>query len=715
MVRLQPRPNVRKEKPPAKTDVQLSETEISGTSDSEGTESREAKLVEKTGGSHEDSGNSGEIPKDRSPVVLLDEDSDSGDEAFYDAISFDGDDGDEDSPEVVEAEPSTAMCSYRLLLPVRRLEKAYVRCMQMSVEELSLEPAVYIHEGNVLLAQLRDELAMLPELQELSPECDISKADVGEPGRTTPAEDEKLRMRLSLPKSEFGKLSILYLSHEISAEGIRAVPKIAKGIQDLPFLKTLKGVQSFLGSLNYYHKLIEDFPVVAAVLYELSDDQVRSERDLTRAKVAFEILKKKIVSTPLLHHPDRSKPFVTIPHANRWAACAVLGQEHVQPVRFTGRVLNDAELRYHVAEKEMIAGLRVLQVFRTLLEVCSLEVYTRHSVFKWILQSKTADGRCVPWGVILSNWDITVRKVQRDEDGLAAIMGAGITPREHLDEVAESLIPDKGRVWKPPVLSVEMLDDTYQGIVLGFDGAAKTSTRRGSCGCILWQLPGWKVLEARDSRIVIQQVQGLINCHQTNLQKHLAECEVQKEKFRKLHLVHVKREYNQAADYLTSKTLTLGKFWTVQDPEEFLHLERVSMIAEKLMKPKVVRLDGDLPQDSERQSLPKGSVGDVADSQSAPRPQAARVFAVLTRSTTQARTLPSQEVIEDALPDEEAPMRPMTPLEYQAERWRRIRVHQEQDTYLSEIQSFLKGDIGRFPPRRLRKIYKVADLFALDA
>ncbi|GMG15707.1 unnamed protein product [Phytophthora fragariaefolia] len=98
---------------------------------------------------------------------------------------------------------------------------------------------------------------------------------------------------------------------------------------------------------------------------------------------------------------------------------------------------------------------------------------------------------------MLSHWDITVPKVQRDEDGLAAIMGAGITPRKHLDEVVESWISAKGRIWKPPVFSVGMLDDTYQGIVLSFDGAAKTSTRRGSYGCILWQLPGWIVLEAR--------------------------------------------------------------------------------------------------------------------------------------------------------------------------------------------------------------------------
>ncbi|KAE8997299.1 hypothetical protein PR001_g19623 [Phytophthora rubi] len=305
---------------------------------------------------------------------------------------------------------------------------------------------------------------------------------------------------VSLPKSEFGKRTIPYLSHEIGAEGIRATPKIVKGIQDLPFPKTLKGVQSFLGSLNYYHKFIEDFPVVAAVLYELTDDQVRAGRDLLRAKEAFAILKRKIVSTPMLRHPDRSKPFFIIPHANQWAACAVLGQEYdgvIQPVRFAGRVLHDAELRYHIAEKEVLAVIRVLQTFKTLVEGCPLIVYTRYSVLKWVIKSKTADGRTVPWGVALSHYDLDIRKVQRDEDGLAAILGAGITPREHLDEIAENLIPAKGRIRAPPVLSVEMLAADYSGVVLSFDGAAKTSTKQGSCGCILWQLPEWTILDAR--------------------------------------------------------------------------------------------------------------------------------------------------------------------------------------------------------------------------
>ncbi|OWY95208.1 reverse transcriptase [Phytophthora megakarya] len=56
----------------------------------------------------------------------------------------------------------------------------------------------------------------------------------------------------------------------------------------------------------------------------------------------------------------------------------------------------------------------------------------------------------------------------------------------------------------------------------------------------------------------------------------------------------------------------------------------------------------------------------------------------------------------------------MDPLEFQAERWGHIRVHQDADEYLSEIKDFLKEDFEKFSPRRLRKVAKVADLFVLD-
>ncbi|OWY95026.1 reverse transcriptase [Phytophthora megakarya] len=417
-------------------------------------------------------------------------------------------------------------------------------------------------------------------------------------------------------------------------------------------------------SLNYYNKFIEDLPVVAAVLYELDEERVSAGRNLEAARESFEILK-------------RTKPFVIILHPNPWAACAVLGQEHeglIHPVQFTGRVLKEPELRYHIAEKEVLAILRTLVVFIPLIHGSKFPVvvYTRYSVLKWLLQSNTADGRHLKWGLELSRWTLEIHRTQKDEDGLAAILGSGITPREHLDKVAKTLIPAKGRlkvtpplsletleadyqgyvlsfdgaahprVWEhlnkvaktlipakgrlkvtPPV-SLETLEADYQGYVLSFDGAAKVSTRRGSCGCIRWKLPGWQVVKAQghilecvtvndaeyhglilglklamqydvkelvavgDSQIVVQQAQGLINCNQPNLQRRLAEYEDLRKNFVSVKLIHVKREFNQAADYLTSKALVLGESWDLDVPDEIVHLRLVSRITEKIMKPSEV-------------------------------------------------------------------------------------------------------------------------------
>jgi hypothetical protein len=97
-----------------------------------------------------------------------------------------------------------------------------------------------------------------------------------------------------------------------------------------------------------------------------------------------------------------------------------------------------------------------------------------------------------------------------------------------------------------------------------------------------------EIVIVEDSRIVIQQAQGLINCNQPNLQRKLAEYEVLKGKFKQVRLVHVKREFNQAADNLTSKTLAFGESWTVKDSDEMTHLQLVSKIHEKIIKPREI-------------------------------------------------------------------------------------------------------------------------------
>ncbi|OWY93864.1 LOW QUALITY PROTEIN: hypothetical protein PHMEG_00036581 [Phytophthora megakarya] len=74
----------------------------------------------------------------------------------------------------------------------------------------------------------------------------------------------------ALLKASFSKVD--FLSHEVSPEGIRADLKKMTAITKLPFPKSKKGMQQFLGSLNYYSRFIQDFAVYGAALYQLKED-----------------------------------------------------------------------------------------------------------------------------------------------------------------------------------------------------------------------------------------------------------------------------------------------------------------------------------------------------------------------------------------------------------------------------------------------------------
>ncbi|POM70810.1 Hypothetical protein PHPALM_12701 [Phytophthora palmivora] len=76
-----------------------------------------------------------------------------------------------------------------------------------------------------------------------------------------------------------------FLSHEVTSEGIRADPKKTLAIAELPFPKSKKGIQAFLGALNYYGRFIQNLAVYGAVLYQLKDSDFDGDKDLSAAQL----------------------------------------------------------------------------------------------------------------------------------------------------------------------------------------------------------------------------------------------------------------------------------------------------------------------------------------------------------------------------------------------------------------------------------------------
>ncbi|KAL1244200.1 Retrovirus-related Pol polyprotein from transposon 17.6 [Trichinella spiralis] len=89
--------------------------------------------------------------------------------------------------------------------------------------------------------------------------------------------------------------------------------------------RCVREVRQFLGLASYYRRFIKDFARVAGPLHELTRKGEKWQWG-PRQEGAFTTLKNLLVSTPILGHPDFSRPFVLDVDASDTAIGAVLSQ-----------------------------------------------------------------------------------------------------------------------------------------------------------------------------------------------------------------------------------------------------------------------------------------------------------------------------------------------------------------------------------------------------
>ncbi|OWY91647.1 LOW QUALITY PROTEIN: reverse transcriptase [Phytophthora megakarya] len=209
-------------------------------------------------------------------------------------------------------------------------------------------------------------------------------------------------------------------------------------------------------------------------------------------------MKTKIATPPILRHFDETRTPVLIVYAT-----------------FASRTLKTNELNYNVTEKEVLALLKILDLYYNLLVGREIRVLTRHSTLAWLFKSTGLKGRLGHLSALLAPWTLEITKCTKGEDG---ILGA-MLPASYRDE----------ELW-----------------VISFDGSARVKRGGGAFSAI--SLPGWEVVKARsgylesltvneaeynglilgldmledldrkrlvvcgDSNLVIRQVRGEIDC-----------------------------------------------------------------------------------------------------------------------------------------------------------------------------------------------------------
>ena len=157
-------------------------------------------------------------------------------------------------------------------------------------------------------------------------------------------------LKLKASKCEFFKSRVTYLGHVVSDEGIETDPEKLQALKYWPVPKNVKEVRAFLGFTGYCRRFVKNYARIARPLNDLlvghcSTGKAKGKKSkMKNSKIelewndqqqtAFDTLKEKLASPPILAYADYHLPFKLHTDASTTGLGAVLyqhqgGNDHV--------------------------------------------------------------------------------------------------------------------------------------------------------------------------------------------------------------------------------------------------------------------------------------------------------------------------------------------------------------------------------------------------
>ncbi|XP_040956096.1 uncharacterized protein [Gossypium hirsutum] len=147
--------------------------------------------------------------------------------------------------------------------------------------------------------------------------------------------------------------------HVVSSKGIEVDKAKIDIINSLHYPSTVRESRSFLGHAGFYRRFIKNFSKVAELLCELLQKDKKFEFG-PKCKEAFDTLKQKLVSAPIVQPPDWKYPFEIMCDASERSVGAVLGQmidKEPHVICYASKTLDAAQSNYTTTKKELLAVL----------------------------------------------------------------------------------------------------------------------------------------------------------------------------------------------------------------------------------------------------------------------------------------------------------------------------------------------------------------------
>ncbi|GJU93563.1 putative nucleotidyltransferase, ribonuclease H, partial [Tanacetum coccineum] len=165
-------------------------------------------------------------------------------------------------------------------------------------------------------------------------------------------------------KCEFWIPKVQFLGHVIDSEGIHVDPAKIEYIKDWASPKSPTEIRHFLGLVGYYRRFIERFSKIAKPMTKLTQKKVKFVWG-DKQEAAFQLLKKKLCSAPILALPKGSKDFIAYCDASKKGLGAVLMQRE-KVIAYASHQLKIHEKNYTTHDLELEAVVFALKILEAL-------------------------------------------------------------------------------------------------------------------------------------------------------------------------------------------------------------------------------------------------------------------------------------------------------------------------------------------------------------
>ncbi|GJX26611.1 putative reverse transcriptase domain-containing protein [Tanacetum coccineum] len=218
---------------------------------------------------------------------------------------------------------------------------------------------------------------------------------------------KKEELYAKFSKCEFWISRVQFLGHVIDCRGIHVDPAKIESIKDWASPKTPTEIRQFLGLAGYYRRFIEGFSKIAKTMTKLTQKGVKFDWG-DKQEAAFQLLKQKLCSAPILALPEGSEDFIAYCDASKKGLGAVLMQRE-KVISYASRQLKIHEKNYTTHDLELGAVVFALKIWRHYLYGTKCTVFTDHKSLQHILDQKELNMRQRRWLELLSDYDCEIR------------------------------------------------------------------------------------------------------------------------------------------------------------------------------------------------------------------------------------------------------------------------------------------------------------------